>query len=905
MKQKVTAEGAASEMAAARMAGLNGAMEGLQSAVETLLLQIGTPFLGALTGVARQLVEVVNGVMTLDPQLRNAAIAFAAVLAAAGPLALAIGGVTAAAALLLTPFGAVVVAAAALAAGAALLGVTFEDVDDAFDALGTTVHNLLPALAGLATAATGLAVIWATQNTAMLAALVNQQLYTARTAAMTVATHAFSAAQAVLNVVLAANPIGLVVVAIAALVAILVTAYNTNEDFRNSVDAAWAAIQEAATVVFPAIDAALTDFFNALADGIIQVALFGREVGAAFSAVEQQGQEGLAGWGLLFETMGTIAHNAMMGIVETITSLWGGVPEDIRADLELIIADLIDRGAAMLAAVGETWNGIVEAVGGAMSALGTTIHDGWVAATTIVGTAMQAIDAAIREGWSGLSAIVSAAMTAIGTAVRDGWDTVSGAVNAAMTTIGSAIQTAWNGFVTTISGVISQIIGVVEGWRTDLEAALRNLASVVVAAAQEIGRAIVQGIIDGARNMVGAVGDAMTGVVRSGLQAAKDALDIKSPSGVFRDEVGVPIVLGIIEGIEQTESVLLGTIDGLATTIIGTIQGADMSGAGQDAGASVVIGVISGIEQQTPAMASALSTSMNSVKAVAYQKGTEIADVLKERAQVMTSSFGDGVSGMAQFVDAQLAAIRQAAAAMQPINIPIQYGGTGNVGYQPGNLGNIGGIPPLTGPGNVGPNGNLLIVNPNNNVVPTPGGGGGITLPTGNDLAAQQRALALEWADDIASAFPAIFPSGPVGARLAAELAPLLSGGQYQNLDQIVAYAFQNGGDWAAGTQALISDLRSSASFWIPPGGAQNYDGPVFLGGGGIVTRPTLSVIGEAGPEAVIPLSQLGGRGAQGGEVHMHVHFDGPTYGILDFERKVDQVFRDRMRNGAFRDLLN
>lgn len=36
-----------------------------------------------------------------------------------------------------------------------------------------------------------------------------------------------------------------------------------------------------------------------------------------------------------------------------------------------------------------------------------------------------------------------------------------------------------------------------------------------------------------------------------------------------------------------------------------------------------------------------------------------------------------------------------------------------------------------------------------------------------------------------------------------------------------------------------------------------------YLAEGGIVTRPTLAVVGEAGPEAVIPLDRLGGMGAQ------------------------------------------
>jgi hypothetical protein len=34
---------------------------------------------------------------------------------------------------------------------------------------------------------------------------------------------------------------------------------------------------------------------------------------------------------------------------------------------------------------------------------------------------------------------------------------------------------------------------------------------------------------------------------------------------------------------------------------------------------------------------------------------------------------------------------------------------------------------------------------------------------------------------------------------------------------------------------------------------------------GGIVTRPTLALIGESGPEAVVPLSGAGARGFGGG----------------------------------------
>jgi len=43
---------------------------------------------------------------------------------------------------------------------------------------------------------------------------------------------------------------------------------------------------------------------------------------------------------------------------------------------------------------------------------------------------------------------------------------------------------------------------------------------------------------------------------------------------------------------------------------------------------------------------------------------------------------------------------------------------------------------------------------------------------------------------------------------------------------------------------------------------------------GGVVSRPTLAMIGEAGPEAVVPLGKMGGDGPSMGELHLHFSGD-------------------------------
>jgi len=60
-----------------------------------------------------------------------------------------------------------------------------------------------------------------------------------------------------------------------------------------------------------------------------------------------------------------------------------------------------------------------------------------------------------------------------------------------------------------------------------------------------------------------------------------------------------------------------------------------------------------------------------------------------------------------------------------------------------------------------------------------------------------------------------------------------------------------------------IGKLSFEFPSWVPGLGGKGFDVPniPLLAEGGIVTGPTLAMIGEAGPEAVVPLSKMGGMG--------------------------------------------
>jgi phage-related protein len=151
----------------------------------------------------------------------------------------------------------------AKAAGETLPG-QLNKAKNAFDEVaGNVVTLLVPALVKLAaittkvseffqdhkTTAKALGIALAALAATLLTVGVATKVYAAAQAIARAATVAWTAVQWLLNAALTANPIGLVVVAIGALVAGLILAWKNSETFRRIVTAAFDAVKAAATFV--------------------------------------------------------------------------------------------------------------------------------------------------------------------------------------------------------------------------------------------------------------------------------------------------------------------------------------------------------------------------------------------------------------------------------------------------------------------------------------------------------------------------------------------------------------------------------------------------------------------------------------------------------------------------------
>lgn len=176
---------------------------------------------------------------------------------------------------------------------------------------------------------------------------------------------------AALNAVMAANPIAIIVLAIAGLVAALVTLYNKNEEFRNFVNTAWAQIKEVIsgvvnalvnffTVTIPGAIDSVTAWFQTLVDNISN--FFAVVIPEKINALVQRFTE-LPGriWNTLLDAIAKIkqwgsdiiswAQTAIPNVISTITSFFEELPGkmlEIGKNLLMGLADGISNAVGIV-----------------------------------------------------------------------------------------------------------------------------------------------------------------------------------------------------------------------------------------------------------------------------------------------------------------------------------------------------------------------------------------------------------------------------------------------------------------------------------------------------------------------------------------------------------------------------
>lgn len=359
------------------------------------------------------------------------------------------------------------------------------------------------------------------------------------------------------------SPVGLVTAAITGLIAIFVTLYRHNEDFRKSVQNVWESIKETITTVIQAISdfvkqvwGALTDWWNKNGDSILQKAL---EI-----------------WNFIYETISTIISE----IVGFVIDIFGGLVEWWKENSEMI-----------LQAAQNVWNFISAVISTVMNVIWGIMQALWPVVQALVISTWEAIKGAIEGAINIITGIIqffSALFTGNWSALWDSvkkilsgaWDTVrlvfmyaidfvKGLVSKGFGAIKNVVNTIMNAIKNTIGNIFNSLWGIVSNAFSRVKNAVSNGMTSAFNEVKnffgrfkEAGKNIVTSIADGIKGAISKVTDAISNVT----QKIRNFLPFSPPKegpliDIMDVKWGETISAGILKGEGEIASAMERALD--------------------------------------------------------------------------------------------------------------------------------------------------------------------------------------------------------------------------------------------------------------------------------------------------------------------------------------------------------
>ena len=361
-----------------------------------------------------------------------------------------------------------------------------------------------------------------------------QSAWSAVTKAATAVQLAFSAA-------LDANPIGMLVVAIGAVVAALTWFFTQTETGKRL----WNSFATWFMGIWNQISTACQPILQAIAIFITQT----------MSQIQQIWQ---TGWTLITTVLQNVWNTIGPIIMTALTAIITGIQTFITT-----ITPLLQAGIQNIQTIFQT-----AVIQGIIQLALAVVNGNWSAAWS----AIQGIVSAV---WGGIQGVVSAGIGMVSGVVSAACSTIRSVWAALWNGVGSIVSSVWGGIVGTVSNMVGRVGSVVSGIGGTVRSAVSGAGSWLVSA----GRNIIQGLINGITGMVGSLYSSITNALSGLVDKAKNALGIHSPSRVFRDEVGVMVGRGMALGIDDSAHVVSRSMDSLVSTM--SLSDADWSKTGR------------------------------------------------------------------------------------------------------------------------------------------------------------------------------------------------------------------------------------------------------------------------------------------------------------------------------------
>lgn len=377
---------------------------------------------------------------------------------------------------------------------------------------------------------------------------------------------------AALNTTMLANPIVLIIAAIAALVAAFIYLWNNCDGFRQFWIDLWENVKQVAITVWNAIKA----FFSQVWEAIKTI----------FSTVFEVIKTLVTTYFNLYKTIIETVFNVIKTVITTIWEAIKGVFTTVFNEIKTLVTTyfniyktIIQTVLTIIQTVVTTvWNTIKTVITTVMTAIQTIFFTVWNAIQTIISNIVSGIKALITGNFEGVKNAIATIMNTIKSTISTIWNTIKSTVSTVLGATRGAVTSAFNGIVNAVKGAMGNVLNTVISGFSNVRNHITGLAS----QAFTWGRDLVMGIVNGIRSCIGAVADAASSVaskIRSFLHfSVPDEGPLTDYESWMPDFMG-----GLAKGIEKSRSMIQNAVKDVASDMIlnpNVSVGADLSTMG-------------------------------------------------------------------------------------------------------------------------------------------------------------------------------------------------------------------------------------------------------------------------------------------------------------------------------------
>ena len=227
------------------------------------------------------------------------------------------------------------------------------------------------------------------------------------------------------------------------------------------------------------------------------------------------------------------------------------------------------------------WTAIYNSVSEKINLIKTVITVVWNAIHTAISTVLNAIWSVISSIWNSIKDHITNTLNAIHAVVSAVWNAISGFISGVLNTISSVVSSIWNGIKNTVTNILNTIKTTVSNiWDSVKNAVTQKITAIkdtivngfnaavnfiknLASQAFQWGADIINGIVNGIKNCIGKVADAVKGVANKIKSFLHFSVPDEGPLADF--ESWMPdFMQGLADGINANANVVGDAVNGFA-----------------------------------------------------------------------------------------------------------------------------------------------------------------------------------------------------------------------------------------------------------------------------------------------------------------------------------------------------